>query len=414
MKRWMNFLRGMVTLRLEGQFPERVINLCAQEGVEFWGVEWLDDHTVRLTARRFHLKRLEALARRVDCTVEREDSRGLPDFVLRFRRRYAFLIGLTVALCAVGVLSRFVLTIEVTGNQQVPTAVILSQLRQLGVRPGVYGPSIDRKQVAEEVVLALDELAWMAMNLHGTRLEVSVRERIPAPERVSEAGYYHIVAEAGGVILHVEAELGDAVVQEGDIVAVGETLISGLVTLEPPLYSDLPNRYYQIHARGRVWARTWRTVTAVIPVETAVKTSLGGEDNLWSLDLMGRRVEIFGNSSISHPVYDKITTVRPLTLPGGVTLPLSLQTERYRAWELETTEVDLTAAQSLLEEQLVRRLAVLLGEDGEVESVDFTSRVEGGLLRVTAQAQCWEEIGIEIPGEEPGAMTVESGEDPSP
>lgn len=414
MKRWINFVRGMVTLRLEGLFPERVINLCAQEGVEFWGVEWLDDHTVRLTARRFHLRRLEALAQRVDCTVERETSRGLPDFVLRFRRRYAFLIGLTVALCAVGVLSQFVLTIEVTGNQQVPTAVILSQLRQLGVRPGVYGPSIDRKQVAEETVLALDELSWMAMNLHGTRLEVSVRERIPAPERVNEEGYYHVAAEAGGVILHVEAERGDAVVQEGDIVAAGETLISGMVTLEPPQYSDLPNRYYQIHARGRVWARTWRTVTAVIPVQAAVKTLEGEDCHAWSLDLMGRRVEIFGNSSISYSVYDKITTVRPLTLPGGVTLPLSLQTEQCRAWELDTVELDLTAAQTLLEEQLARRLALLVGEDGEVESVDFTSRVEGGLLRVTAQAQCREEIGVEIPGEETGPMTVESGENASP
>lgn len=399
MKRWMNLIQGMVTLRLEGLFPERVINLCAQEGVEFWAVEWLDDHTVRLTVRRFHLKRLEMLAQRVDCTVEREASRGLPDFALRFRRRYAFLIGLTIALCAVGVLSRFILTIEVTGNQQVPTAVILSQLRQLGVRPGVYGPSIDRKQVAEETVLALDELAWMAINLHGTRLEVSVRERIRAPERISEEGYYHIAAEAGGVILHVEAELGDAVVQEGDIVAAGETLISGLVTLEPPLYSDLPNRYYQIHARGRVWARTWRTVTAVIPLEAAVKTAAGEDRHTWSLDFMGRRVEIFGNSSISYPVYDKITTVRPLTLPGGVVLPLSLQTEQYRAWELETAEVDLTAAQTLLEEQLARRLAHLVGEDGAVETVAFTSRVESGLLQVTAQAQCREEIGIEVPGE---------------
>ena len=296
-------------------------------------------------------------------------------------------------------LSRFILTIEVTGNQQVPTAVILSQLRQLGVRPGVYGPSIDRKQVAEETVLALDELAWMAINLHGTRLEVSVRERIRAPERISEEGYYHIAAEAGGVILHVEAELGDAVVQEGDIVAAGETLISGLVTLEPPLYSDLPNRYYQIHARGRVWARTWRTVTAVIPLEAAVKTAAGEDRHTWSLDFMGRRVEIFGNSSISYPVYDKITTVRPLTLPGGVVLPLSLQTEQYRAWELETAEVDLTAAQTLLEEQLARRLVHLVGEDGAVETVAFTSRVESGLLQVTAQAQCREEIGIEVPGE---------------
>ena len=41
MKRLMNFLRGMADLRVTGLFPERLINLCAQNGVEFWGVEWL-------------------------------------------------------------------------------------------------------------------------------------------------------------------------------------------------------------------------------------------------------------------------------------------------------------------------------------------------------------------------------------
>ena len=140
MRRLMNFLLGTARVCFSGPFPERLINLCAQNGVEFWGVEWLDEHTVRLTLRRRGLKKLEELAGRVDCRVEREGSRGLPDFLGKFRARYAFLLGLAFALCAVTVLSRFVLVIQVTGNETVPTAVILSQLHRLGVRPGVYGP----------------------------------------------------------------------------------------------------------------------------------------------------------------------------------------------------------------------------------------------------------------------------------
>jgi len=404
MRKWFNYLRGTVILRVEGPFPERLINLCAQRRVDFWRVEWLDDHTLRLTVRYFQRKRLEELAQRVDCQVTRENSRGLPDVLLRFRRRYAFLLGLTTALCAVTVLSRFVLTVEITGNQTVPTAVILSQLRQLGVRPGVYGPSIDRKQVAEEAVLALEELAWMGINLHGTRLEVSVRERIAAPERVEEGGFYHIAAQAGGIILHVEAEQGDALVQEGDIVAAGDILISGTVTLEPPKYSDLPNRYYQTHARGRVWARTWRTLTACIPVQAQIKEATEETHSLWALDRMGRRIEIFGNSSISSPVYDKITSVCPFVLPGGVTLPFALVKEQVRCCETVCAQLDLAAAQSLLEERLHARLSALVGEEGEVEEVHFSARVDNGMLYVSAQAQCREEIGVELPGDPTAAI----------
>lgn len=292
MRRLMNFLRGMVILRVTGPFPERLINLCAQEGIDFWAMEWLDEHTVRLTTRRGSLARFQELARRAGCEVEREASRGLPDFLGRFRTRYAFLVGLVFALCAVSFLSRFILVVQVSGNETVPTAVILSQLRQLGARPGAYGPGLDRKQLAQELLVRVDGLSWAALNLHGTRLEVIVREEIKTPERVDESGCFDIVAQADGIITHIEPELGDALVKDGDVVAKGDVLISGTVTLEPPQYSGLPNRYYQTHARGRVWARTWRFLTAAIPADTAVKEYTGAEQSVWSVNFLGRRIKI--------------------------------------------------------------------------------------------------------------------------
>ncbi len=397
MRRLMNYLRGMARLLVSGPFPERLMNLCAQQGVEFWGVEWPEAHVLRLTVRRKDLAELRRLAEKAGCQVEVEGRRGLPDFLLRFRSRYLFLIGLAFSLCAVAVLSHFVLTIQVTGNQRVPAAVILSQLRQLGVKPGVFGPALDRQQLAQEVMLGLEDLAWVGINLHGTRLEVIVRETIPTPEPVDESGYYDIVAEADGIITRVEAEQGQAVVQAGDTVLAGETLISGLVSIEPPQYSDVPVEYYQTHARGRVWARTWRTLTASIPVRAAVKDYTGEQKTTWTLELLGRRIEIFGNSSISWPLYDKITSVRQPFLPDGSALPIALRRETCRAYETRLTDVDLSAAQSLLEEQLSARLEQLLGEDGQAESVQFRARVENERLLVTLQGECREEIGQEQP-----------------
>ena len=400
MRHLMNLIRGMVCVRLTGLFPERLINLCAQEGVDFWAMEWLDEHTVRLTTRRYTLKRLEELARRAGCQVERESSRGLPDFLSRFRTRYAFLVGLAFALCAVSVLSRFVLVVEVTGNQKVPTAVILSQLRRLGVRPGVYGPGLNCKQLAQEALLELKDLSWMAINLHGTRAEVIVREAVKAPERIDETGFYNIVAQTDGLILHIEPEQGDAVVQEGQTVAKGDVLISGTVIMEPIQYSDMPTLQYHTHARGRVWARTWRTLTAAIPIQAAVKDYTGAERSVWSVNIFGKRIKIFGNTGITWSMYDKMTTVRQAVLPGGGILPLTLQRETFREYQPRAAEVDREAARGLLEEQLQKQLGDLIGENGEVEDVQFSARIAGEQLEVTLTAQCLEEIGQEMPGEE--------------
>ena len=165
-----HYVRGTVTLTVRGAFPERLLNLCAQERAPCWGVEWVDG-ALRLTTYRRRLRQVRQLARRAGCEIAVEGRWGLPDFLGRFRRRYAFLIGLALSLLAVCVLSRFVLTIEVSGNEQVSTARILSQLQREGVRPGVYGPGLDRKAIAHRVLLELEELSWMSINLYGTRLD---------------------------------------------------------------------------------------------------------------------------------------------------------------------------------------------------------------------------------------------------
>ena len=393
-----NYVRGTVTLTARGLFPERLLNLCAQQGVPCWGVEWQDGTTLRLTTHRSRLPLVDKLARRAGCELTVEGRWGLPDFLGRFRRRYGFLLGLALSLAAVCVLSQFVLTIHVTGNETVSTARILSQLHREGVRPGVYGPGLDRKAIAQRALLDLEELSWMSINLYGTRLEVVVREAVPSPEITDETGYYHVAAEADGIITQVEPLAGEAAVQEGDTVAKGEVLISGLISIQPPLYSDQPVRYYQTHARGRVYARTWRTLEAVIPLQAQTKAYTGEERTLWSLRLLDRRVDFFKNSSIPGAGYDRISSVHQLTLPGGRTLPMMLTAERYRAYETQTVSVDREAAQQMLEDRLFAHLQELIGADGQVIGTRYTAQAAGDQLKVTLTAECREEIGVEVPG----------------
>ena len=174
-----NFLRGSVLFTVTGAFPERFLNLCAQARVGFWDLEWLDPHTLRLRVSRRDARRVEALAEKVLCEARARRHLGAPYFLAGFRKRYALLLGLALSLTAVCVLSRFVLTIEVSGNERVSTAAILTELSRQGVRVGAYGPGLDVRRISQESLLQLDGLSWMAINLHGTRAEVLVREKLP-------------------------------------------------------------------------------------------------------------------------------------------------------------------------------------------------------------------------------------------
>ena len=403
MKRVTNLLRGVVEIRAEGMFPERLINLCAQHRVEFWGVEWLDEHTITFTTARPDRKQVRELGEKIGCTVTTGGGRGMPFFLARFRRRYACLVGLFLSLVCVTLLSNVIFTIDVEGAQAVPAAQVLGELRRQGLRPGVYGPGLDLNQMVQEAMLELDEVAWMTINLHGTRAQVIVREVVEKPELIEDEGCCDVVAEADGLITQLEVYAGQAQVKEGDTVMAGELLISGTVAMKPPDYSDQPVRYYQTWARGKIMARTWRTLEAKIPLTTTVKSYTGDEKRRYGLVIFGYPVDFYRNSSISWPFYDKIKTVYPLPGGEGQALPVAWVKEVIRGYELQRAEIDPQAAQTMLEEELSARLEKLVGETGKVKATRTAAKVKNGWLYVTLNAECEEEVGRERPAEESAA-----------
>lgn len=409
LKRMVNALRGSVRLEVSGAFPERFLNLCAQRGIVFWNVEWLEATRLRLTVTRQGSGPARALGDKVLCTVVPAEQSGVPFFLGRFRRRYALLVGLALSLTAVCVLSQFVLTIEVEGNEAVSTAEILTELRRQGLRPGVYGPGLDEGTISSAALLGLPELAWMSVNLHGTRAEVLVREAVPAPEVDDEEQVGSIVARSSGIVTHIEPLSGEALVAQGDTVLAGEVLISGAVTLDAPQYSELENLgQILVRAQGQVFARTWHTMTASIPLEAQVKSYTSEKASRWTLSILGHRIDFFGKSGISFPEYDKITDTWALTLPGGREMPLALSRETCRAYTLAAAPVDADAAERLLEEWLLEALRARLG-DGEVVHTSFSSAQRDGRLEVTLQAECTEEIGRFVPLE---SITEENEAEP--
>lgn len=399
MGRIVNLLRGSAALEVTGAFPERFLNLCAQRGVAFWDVAWPERGTLRLTVAWKDRKKLTELAERTGCIITETEAGGLPPFLVRFRRRYGLLLGLALAIGAVCWLSRFVLVIDVEGNETVPAQVILAELRREGLRPGVYGPGLALRDISNQALIRLDGLSWMTVNLHGIRAQVVVREKVARPEIVDESVLGDIVAEAPGIVTRMEVWSGDAAVAEGATVLPGDVLIRGSVKMDPPMWSENPPEWMPVRAMGRVEGRTWRILSASVPLQAEGKTYTGDEKSRWTLMILGQRVNFYQNSGIPFDRYDKISKTWNLTLPGGEALPFTLRRERYRAYESTTVQVDGDAARAMLEERLSARLRELLGETGEVVSENFSAMCRDGGLTVTLTAECREELGRFVPAQ---------------
>jgi similar to stage IV sporulation protein len=392
MKKLLGWLLGWVTAEVTGAQPEDFLNACARLGVGLLKMEREDPFTLSVSAWGRQEKDLLAAGAQSQCAVTIRRRRGLPFFLYGLRRRYGLAVGAVLFLGMVLVGSRFLFTIDVTGNVTVSTEEILSQLRLCGVSVGTYGPSIPIRSVENRVLLGIDQLTFCAVNLHGTRAEVIVREKTPAPEVDPEDIPADVISSATGIITHLEPWAGDAQVSEGDMVLEGDTLISGLMDLEaiPPAEGSLGTML--VRAEGKILARTWHRDTAQIQLTATGKAYTGEETTRYALSLMGKRVKFYQNSGISYPNYDTISESKSWTPVAGKSLPILWEKETYRAYTPTTLTLDPDQAAELLKERLRSALAQRM-DQGEILTEDYTVTRTGDTLTVTLMAQCTEQIG---------------------
>lgn len=389
-----NLLRGFIAVEVWGAFPERLLNLCAQNGVGFWGLEWVDETTFRFIVPFGSYGKLEALAQRAMCELRSPRREGLPALALNLRRRWAFLGGLALFVLTLCVLSHFILWVDVEGNEQVPTAVILEELSRLGLKPGAYGPALEEREIANAALIELEDLSFLSVNLYGCRAQVQVKEAQPRPELLDQTAPADIVSVADGIITQVTATSGQALFQRGDTVVEGDVLITGFMDLPEVTFSETDSGMYIVRATGQVWARTWRTLRTMLPLTVQVKEHTGRSRTHLAAEILGMRLNFYENSGISYARYDKITQTSTLTLPGGIRLPFSLIRETAREYTTWEGQLNRDEAISLLEDSLRRELDdILQTTDGECLRLDYAVAVEGGILTVTLLAECYEQIG---------------------
>lgn len=396
MKKLTHFFRGTIRITVEGVELEYFLGRCAKAGLLFWGVEWVEPMVLTMLLAAPGFRKMEAVAKSCQCTIVVNERRGLPFFLARFRRRYALVGGLVLCLLTLAVLSRFILIIDVEGNEKVSTGAILSELRLRGVYPGVYGPSIPVRELSHEILLAMDELSFFSLNRHGVRAEVIVREKLPEPEIVEEEQPTDVIATATGIITHMEVYRGESLCREGDTVVEGQVLISGLVNILEPKYSDLDLGTYLAHADGQVYARTWRTIKAAMPLTAQTKEYTGEEETRFALNLLGQRVNFYRNGGISFDRYDKIVKTSTWALSDGHSLPFGLERETFRAYKTVETALSQDAVEELLRKRLQDTLLEQV-EEGEVVQEDYVVRVTENGLEVTLLAECMEQIGKRVP-----------------
>ncbi len=373
-------LRGEAEAEIFGVFPEAAVNRCLEAGIALRGVRAVDGQTLRCRVDEADLARLRAECERCQCELRLLRLRGGSRYRHAVHRR--FWLTLTALLTAVLLLlsSLFVWDIDVIGAEHLNRGRILRALSDAGLERGCFWPALSGDRIRSRAMLELPELAWLSVNISGSRAAVLVREREQKPEIYRESAACSLVASRSALVRRVSVLNGRALVHAGQAVQEGEVLVSG--TLDS---ITGPARF--VRARGEVWAETWYELTAVCPPAPARKAEVLWKSSRFALQFGEKRINFYGKSRNPLDGYDTIVQEYALGLKGLFALPIRIvREERLRTRFAEGESADAARMQTRLENYLRERIA------GEIVSRSFSVSEKDGAVFVTMRARCFENI----------------------
>ena len=387
MKKLFDMLRGYVSIIVNCPYPERFLNICAQNGIELWNIKRESEHEVSACVSIKDHKRLKTILDGGNFEMRTGKRSGLPFFLVRFRTRYALIAAMTVTLILVWYSSLFIWEIRISGNDSVSNSEILYCLEKMGIKIGTFRLGLSQEEISNTVLLEIPELSYITVNTNGSIAYVIVRERLPAPEMADREKPVLIYAAKPGIISKLTVMEGKNVLNEGDSVLPGDIVVTGEM-------ESISSEYRYVHAKAEVYARTWYDLSAKGAKEVTEKSYTGNKKTKTALLFGDKRLNLYINGGISYDSYDKIIKEYPVTVFGVLVLPLTVVKETYCEYEpissLKSADEMKDELGEFLEETLYAGMT-----GGTVVTTD-TETYDGKYdMLMTVRSECVEQIGRE-------------------
>lgn len=250
----MSVVSNQVRCLVTGEETLRFVNLCRNNGIELRHLV-RRENAIQMEIDAENFKKLRPLVRKTHVKIHILNRHGPAFFFYRHKRRWWFLLGMTVFVGMIYILSLFVWQIDIDGNRKYTDALILQALAQMDVKTGCRKSEIDLPEIEEELRIMYNEITWVSASIAGTKLQIELREgdlKISESSGGGQTGNVkrvenrennpktqngesetdlpaNLVADEDAIITNLVVRRGTVAVRYGDEVKKGDVLIEGKV-----------------------------------------------------------------------------------------------------------------------------------------------------------------------------------------
>lgn len=383
-----NYLRGYVIIIVEGYFIEKFFNVCSHRQILLWDIRRHKDFVVTMRVSIKGFKLLRPVARKTKCRVRILKKRGLPFLFNKYRKRKAFFAGAFLFIVLMYVMTSFIWSVEITGNKELTANFLEDALADNGIGPGVLKFGIDTEKAVTGMMTGIRELAWISIEVKGTKVKVQLRERKPMPQMVPKNVPCNIVAVKDGMIKQIIVIDGIEAVVEGDTVKRGQLLISGSIPVK-----NEKDKYRLVHAMGAVKARTWYEARSPVRLEEVEKIRTGRVMKNYSLILFSKRIDLF-HKKTGYEDFDNIETRQKLKIGEDLVFPFELVVDSFYENKLVQAKINADEARKTASDAAWKTVMEEMPPETPIVKSDLSIIEDeelGPVAKVTVE--CLEDIG---------------------
>lgn len=374
-----NYLKGCISILIEGLFPERFINLCTKNKLNLWNIRRKSKTAITADIAINDFKKIRKITKNSRCKVRILKKYGIRFFIYRHRKRKALVIGFAVFFAVLWFLTQFIWIIDITGNKKIEDKVILEYAAKAGLRTGMPAMAVDSGSIQNYIMTNMDDISFVAVNRVGTTVNIDIREREEKREHFDKNTPSNIIATESGVIESILVQSGTAAVKKGDVIYKGQLLVSGA--------SD--NKYLGIkysNSDAEIKARVWHEKTVELPHYIEEKVITGNVKAKRKIKIFDFSINLYIKNKILFEKYDILSYTNYISLGGGKILPIGIETDSYEEYKVKRTKLTEEQTKELLLNEFNE-----LYKDSEIISRTFETKDN----KMTVTFECIEDIGQE-------------------
>lgn len=386
----LNFCKGYIKISVKGAYLERFFNICAHNEIALWDIKRRDIDYVELCLHNADYKRLLCIIDRTKCSTKIIDKKGVPFLMFNMRKRYAFVGGFALLCVVLHVLTSYLFAINISGTDN--TALVYKALKENDIKIGTKLSSIDAVFTQNEIIRDFDEFLWIAINLKGNMANIEVLEREDMPDIIDKNTPCDIIADKSGIVDSIDVLSGEKMVISGQTFTAGDVLVSSEI-IGLPQFEDPEIRL--VHSIADVRATVWYDTDRVLQREIYSKKYTGRSQNKVSIIFGKKAINLYKNTSISYPFYDKIVSIEKFELSDSVTVPVYIKTEKYIEYEPEIVLIDPETAGEIMSANTKKSLYNHI--IGDIIDTSFNTEFDEKTVTLTSNIQTLEKVGISVP-----------------